>query len=122
MKTLEADVDALLDASARDRDAAERRVALAVAESESQRAELAGVRTEPDAARDAREVLERELRDANAALLAADANRAERRDGAKARGGADPRGGGGARARGGRRAGRREGGGRAQGGGGAPEH
>ena len=76
VKTLEADVDALLDASARDRDAAERRVALAVAESESQRAELAGVRTELDAARDAREVLERELRDANAALLAADANRA----------------------------------------------
>ena len=76
VKTLEADVDALLDASARDRDAAERRVALAVAESESQRAELAGVRTELDASRDAREVLERELRDANAALLAADANRA----------------------------------------------
>ena len=76
VKTLEADVDALLDASARDRDAAERRVALAVAESESQRAELAGVRTELDAAREAREVLERELRDANAALLAADANRA----------------------------------------------
>ena len=64
VKTLEADVDALLDASARDRDGAERRVALAVAESESQRAELAGVRTELDAARDAREVLERELRDA----------------------------------------------------------
>ena len=76
VKTLEADVDALQDASARDRDAAERRVALAVAESESQRAELAGVRTELDAAREAREVLERELRDANAALLAADANRA----------------------------------------------
>ena len=76
VKTLEADVDALLDASARDRDAAERRVALAVAESESQRAELAGVRTELDAAREAREALERELRDANAALLAADANRA----------------------------------------------